>query len=404
MSDITLAQVAQPSAPASGNAVFAVESTNRRPTLLDDKGVLNVLSNRDLPNAIRNSGFWFAQRQVPGTLTTYSSATARLICADGWGVTCENASAQYQRTDTNASPETGLASRFYGNFTKITSTGKLLVTQCLEGSDATQLRGRTVRVTAWMKQLVGASPVIRLGLVQLNSSGTIDTMPAGYISAVGANGTDPTLGTNLAYIAPKSGVTGDNCTANGNAYDCTLSSSWQRFSGVFDVPTNCKNLVVGFWGNAQFAATNGFALTQVALTDGYEIQDWSPLSYQQELARVERHYFKTFDTDTAPAQNAGASTGAAQGMIGKAAATALAAVINVAYRVPLRVAGVTITQYSPESAAAAPWRTTGTTPAIQTAQATTNSTTKGITVTATGDANGAVGDRVHVHLTVDCEL
>lgn len=395
-------QSADPATPAAGKNILFVENVNRRRVDLDDKGVRNVLANRDLPNALRNSGFWFAQRQAPGTLTTYSNTTGRAIAPDGWGVTNENASVQFIRTDTVAGLETGLQAQYYGTFSKITSTGKIVVSQVVEHRDALAMRGRTVRFQVKLK--ASSAKTLKIAVIQNNVSATADTIASTFIAAFGANTVDPTLGTNLAFLAPKTGVTPDNATAGANAASCAVTTSWQRFGVVVDVPTNAKNLIVLVWTDSQFAAADSFSISEAALTDGFEIQDWSPLSYQAELARVQRHYVKTFDVDTAPVQNAGAATGAVQGIIGKAAATALAVVIPWRYPVPLRVAGVTVTQYSPESAAAAPWRTTGTTPAVQTAQAVANSTTTGIVVTATGDANGAVGDRVHVHLTVDSEI
>ena len=130
MSYLTTAKGAAPSAPASGKASFYVDA-NGRPHLLDAVGTDNVLSARDLPNWIRNSAFWFAQRQAPATLTTYSSPSSRAFCADGWAISNENASVQYRRVDTGAARESGLNSRYYGSFTKITSTGKFMVSQCL---------------------------------------------------------------------------------------------------------------------------------------------------------------------------------------------------------------------------------------------------------------------------------
>jgi hypothetical protein len=57
-------------------------------------------------------------------------------------------------------------------------------------------------------------------------------------------------------------------------------------------------------------------------------------------------------------------------------------------------------------AGAQAFRLSGTSPAVQTATATrANSTTdRGVVCTATGDANGAVGDLVGVHYTADAEL
>jgi hypothetical protein len=254
-----------------------------------------------------------------------------------------------------------------------------------------------------MKQLVGASPVVRIGAAQLAAAGTIDTIPATFISAMGANGTDPTLGANISRIAPKTGTTGDGGTVNGNAVDCTLTSAWVRYSFVFDVPTDCKNLIIMVWGNAQFAATNGFAISQASLTDGGDIQDWSPQLMSAELIKVRRFYQKTFAVDTAPAQNAGVTTGCLRSGLWKAGAVAVAAQFQWIYNPPLRIAAVTLTTYNPGVANAAV-RQIGGTAADLTATATANSTDSSVDITATGVAAGTVGDQVGVHVSADAEL
>lgn len=394
---------AAPSAPSS-TKVTQYTDTVGRTHILDGTGIDNVLTATQKYNYVRNSGMWFAQRQTPGTATTYfTAATSRLITADGFGECCENASMTFCCIDTSGAYESGLQSRFWGEFIKITSAGKLMVTQVIEGMTGYNLRGRVVRVTVLMKGVVGLTLTMRLGLIQLNVSGTLDTMPATTISAYGANGTDPTLGTNLARITPVAGVTGDNCTLNGAAYDCSVTGSWQRFSGVFLVPTDAKNIIPAVWTNAQLAATNGFGLSQVMLTDGYETQDWSPQSYQEEMDRVLRFYQKTFPIDTAPVQNGGLG-GALQQIAGKAGAVALAAQGQWQYETRLRAAATTLTTYNPQAANAQARRVSGAASADQTATATANSSERAVEWTATGDAVGVVGDRVILHMSADAEL
>src|ERR1700687_2798520 len=67
MSYLTQAQSADPATPAVTKNILFPDTANRRPVSLDDKGVRNVLTARALPNYLRNSGFWFAQRQAPPT-------------------------------------------------------------------------------------------------------------------------------------------------------------------------------------------------------------------------------------------------------------------------------------------------------------------------------------------------
>jgi hypothetical protein len=93
------------------------------------------------------------------------------------------------------------------------------------------------------------------------------------------------------------------------------------------------------------------------------------------------------------------------GMIGKAGATALAA--NFSIQFPVQMWKVpTVTYFTPTAAGAQCWRFSGAAAAAQTATASrANSTTdRGVVVTATGDAGGAVGDLVGVHYTADAEF
>jgi len=66
----------------------------------------------------------------------------------------------------------------------------------------------------------------------------------------------------------------------------------------------------------------------------------------------------------------------------------------------------TVTFFTPVTTGAQCYRFSGTTPAAQTATAarTNSTTTKGLIVTATGDANGTVGDLVGVHFTASAEI
>lgn len=401
MGVLALTEQALPTSVSSQVQVY-YDSTAKRLRMVYPDGRVADPGDADLTNYIRNSGMWFAQWQNPANASNVGSTTLRAGHVagtggcDGWGVWNENANTTYQRTDTSTTPETGLQGRFYGSFVKITSTGKFFVSQMIEAHDAQAIRGRTVRFTCWMKGT--ASQTVRLGLVQLNTSGTVDTLPATFISAAGANGTDPTLGTNLAYIAPKSGQTGDNCTANGNAYDCSVTTSWQRFSGVFDAPSNCKNLLPCLWTNAQLTATNGFSIAQLSLTDGYEIQDFTPLPYQSELDRVLRYFSKSFNVDTNPATNAGAGTGEPRwmGVVGNATAVSG---LTLPFPVPMRAAPNTITGYNPAASNALVRNVTGA------ADSSSNSLTangeKNFLVAYTSSATSTAGQSYGLHWTAE---
>jgi hypothetical protein len=351
------------------------------------------------PNFIRNAGMWFAQRQPPGTATTYSNLTGRALSADGWGITNENASMTFQRIDTSGAVETGYQNRYYGQFLKITSNGKFCVSQVIEGVDSMLLRNRVVRLQAMMKGAGGGTPTIKFGLLELQNAGTIDAPPATFISAFGGGATNPTFGTNLAFLTAQASP-GDNVSISSNVASAVLTGSWQRFGMAATVSTNAKNLIPVFFVDSQITATQGFSLGQVILCDGPEIQDWSPQPYAQELVRVRRFYQKSFNVDAGPATNAGINTGEVKGVAGKAGAVANAGFVSARFDVPLRTGGGT-TLYNPGAANALMRNITG--GADLGATAVTHNQNSEITIGATGVAQ-AVGDLVAIHFTSDAEI
>ena len=402
MSYVTLVDGAAPATPAAGK-VSQYTASGGRPRAISANGADFGLSGQPFFNYLRNSGFWFAQRQAPATLTTYSSVGGRAITADAWGVSNENASVQFRRVDSSGAVETGLQSRHYGEFTKITAAGKIQITQAIEGNLACQFRGRKVRVQMRLKGVV-AGGQWNIALVQLNAAGTIDTIPNGaglFYTAHGANAVDPTLGANLAYIAPTAGKAGDNCTAGASSYACTVTTAWQRFGGIFTIPLDAKNLVVVLYSHNQVAATNGIAITEAMIVDDEAIQEWKLTGVPLELARVERFYFKTFNIDTLPAQNVGLNTGEFKFMSVVIGGLAMAG-IGVSYRHRMFKAGTTLTLYNPSAANAMARNVTDSSDA--TLSTITANGEQGCWLSCTGAVGNAAGEHMAVHLSVDAEL
>lgn len=409
---ITIASGITPNAPSTGNLTLFAPNANavdangsslrRRVFALTEETKTLQLSDSRLHNFIRNGGFWFAQRQAPGSATTYSNTTGRSITADGWGITNENASVTYARFDTSGSIQTNYQSRYYGEFLKITSTGKMVISQVLEGTDSQALRNCAVRLTVWIKASGVASLTLRMGLLYVNNSGTVDAPPATFVSAFGAASTDPTFGTNVSKATGSS--SDDNTTAmTNNAFTIAATSAWQRFSGAFSVPNDVKNLIPTIWTDGQPAATQGFDMGQCMLTQGAELQDWSPHLISIEQARVQRFYQKSFAIDTNPATNAGAATGEYHAIAGKAGAVANAGFIPVRMQVPMRAAAG-ITLYNPQAANAQVRDQTG---AVDHSASSVSAGAAGFQeflVTSTGNAATAVGDQIGIHWSADAEI
>ncbi len=233
----------------------------------------------ELKNYLINGGFNFAQRQTPGTLTTI---TDNKYSADRWRVTRENTDVQYARVD--ATGEAGLTSKWYGQYKKITTTGKFHICQIVEGVNSVPLRSKTIIFQCQMK--ASAAKTIRMAVLELQNAGTMDTIPATLVTAFGANGTDPTLGTNVAIIT--------------GAQSKSVTTSWQTFSVSVTVPSNSKNIICALWTDSQFAANDILNIAEAGLYVSASAQAWIPVPIQADFAMCQRYFEKTWDTDTVP--------------------------------------------------------------------------------------------------------
>lgn len=335
-------------------------------------------TEESMNNFLANGSFNFAQRQTPGTLTTKSNDT---YGPDRWRMSRENTDFQYQRNDAHA--ESGLTSRYYGSFKKITSTGKLMVYQILEGANSGALKGKTVIFQARMK--ASSAKTIRMAVLELQNAGTMDTIPGTFVSAWGANSTDPTLGSNLAIVTA--------------AQSKSVTTAWQNFSVSVTVPSNSKNVIVAVWSDSQFAANDILHIAEAGLYVSNVVQVWKPRPYAEDLLMCQRYYWKSFDIDIAPAQNAGNQYGT------RVSAVAAGAVTHrfppIFFPAPMFKAQ-TFTFYNPGAANAQARDVTA--GADCTATAVGASTQVLLDINCTGPAGGAVNDSIIVAVTAEAEL
>jgi hypothetical protein len=282
-----------------------------------------------------------------------------------------------------------------------------MLSQWILNEDMRHLLGKKVRVSIKHNMKVGTSKNFKLGLIQLTSAGTIDTSPA-FLSGAWSvtTGVDPAWNTNLSAITPDPSPTGENGTISGAYLTCaTVENAWTRSSCVFTIPTNAKNLVMVFFADATGGTTDNVSIAEAQITRDPEIVEYVEPPYAITLKRCQRRYCKSFPLTTVPIQSLAVATAGngVTGIIGKAGATALASYIRIQF--PERMFKVpAITLFTPVGAGAVPYRISGTTPAVQTASAQTGIMDYGLVVSATGDANGAVGDLVGVHYTASAEI
>lgn len=398
-------EFSEPATPAGNVVEIYMDGNDDNLKAIDDNGIVHNLSERGWRsrNLLINGGFVFAQRQAAGTLTSYATTANRVYGFDNWGMTIQTSSLQAQQIDTSGADEVGLTSRYYCKLKQITGAGKFMQSQVLSGTETTPLRGKEIRVQALVRfNVAPGGMTIRLGVIALGSGGTVDAVTNPWTTAFGANGVDPTLGANLTYLAPEDvNFEGDSIDATGVTR--ALTSNWARISGVFTVPAACKNIIPVLWSNAQLAVNDEYCVAEVGAYDGEEIRDWIALPETLEFQNCAQFYQKTFAVATAPAQNAGVTTGCLRTILGKAGATALAAQFHWRFPVKMYRAPTTNTTYNPGAANAQVRQISGTA-ADLTATAIANVTENSLDVTATGAAGGAVGDQVGVHVSADCSL
>lgn len=335
----------------------------------------------DTPNLAVNGGFEFAQEQTPGTYTTIADKT---YGPDQWWVTRENADVQYKREDGTG--ETGITSKYFGTFKKITNTGKFFICQPLEGRDSVPLRDKTVIFPIKLK--ASGSKTIRMAVLELQTAGTMDAPPATLVTAFGANGVDPTFGSNVAIITA--------------AQSKSVTTSFQQFSVSVTVPSNSKNLFLAVWSNDQFAANDTLSVAEADFYPGSDVRAWMPKKYDEDLAACRRYFWKTFDIDVAPAQNAG-TLGTVRCIAGKAGATALAALFFL--RFPVRMfATPTVTTFNPSAANAQVRDSTAAADCSATAVSGSHTTADATTISATGNAATALSNIMDVHLTAKARI
>jgi len=409
MSRLRFTRVATPSTPASNKVELFVDTADRKLKTIDDNGVISVLNNDGLQdrNIITNGGFNIQQRiAVASTAIAGITTTTRGgVVADRWAVTTSVATnLNWQQVDAGGAPESLLNSRYYGSIISATAGKKVMLSQFIINAEMVHLRGGKVRVSVKTSQKVGSEgQTYKLGLIQLNSAGTIDVSPAflsGAFSTV--TGTDPAWGTNLAAITPDASPTGENGTIAGAYLEILSTLAWKRSSAVFTVPTNARNLVVVLFANATGGVTDNLSVAEFQLTQGPDIVDFREAPFDETVTRCQRFYNKSFALTTVPIQNAGINTGEIKAVAGKAGAVINSCIFAWRYPTAMFRTPPTVIIYNPAAANALGRNLTGV--ADLGATALTAQLDSSAMAISTGVAATAVGDQCGLHYTADAEI
>ena len=410
---LTLVAETTPSVPVAGKGTLYLDSADSRIKMLMADGTTAVLYDLGVSsrNKIINGGF-NVNRRLLAALTTIPAGAPGLVVlrraytADRWGATTGNVtSLQYAQIDAIAG-EAGLAARYYGLYKQITNPAKIALTQVLEGSEITSLRGRAVRMQCKAKYTVlGAGPqYLKMALIQLTAAGTVDVVPGlvtvnDFFGSMSVAGTDPTLVATLAYINP---TTAYNGSITGGSYKgAALTNAWQTFGATFTVPTDCKNLAVMIFTDQLLTANDTICVSEVGIYDGMELRDWQRQNGDEEEEYCSRFFAKTFQAATPPAQSAGL-LGSLRFPCTTAAAVATSIVGMWQFKYGLRTAPAAVIFYNPSAGNAFARNVTGGTDATATAAA--NLSQNGCHVNCTGIAAWGVGNDICVHASADVEI
>lgn len=408
MSRLRFTKVATPATPSTNKVEVYIDTADRKIKTIDDNGVISTLNNDGLQdrNIITNGGFNIQQRcAVASTaIAGVTTSTRAGQVADRWAVTTSVASnLNWAQIDTAGAQDTNLQSRYYGSIISATAGKKVMISQFIISTEMSHLRGKQARVSIKHNQKVGSGQTYKLGLLQLNVSGTVDTCPAFLTGAWSTTtGVDPAWGTNLAAITPDASPTGEGGTITGSYLNVTtVAVTWTRSSAVFTVPTNAKNLVVVFFSDATGGTTDNISVAEVQLTQGPDIVDYKEPPIQETLARCQRFFCKSFSLPTVPATNLGVTTGNIKwtaGVAGAVAGTWGRAQFPVdMWKVP------TITLFNP-AAANAQVRQIGATAGDCATSSGSQITTQSCDFTCTPGASAVVGTILGVHYTAEAEF
>lgn len=328
--------------------------------------------------ALINGSFDVWQRN-----TTFTTPNDDTYGPDHWNFLVETNGSWTFARDTST-PSNTLA-KYSLKCTNVTLNNQCAIVQFIENVDTTKLSNNVVSFSFYAK--TNSTEIANLRATILAWSSTADSITSDVISAWASDGTDPTWAAN--WTAEKAGS------------NLALTSSWAQFSveSVVLDTASTANLALVIWvDDGTIAANDDFYITGVQMNLGptaVTTNGSGPVRYGDELARCQRYYFKTFPQGTAPAQSAGATTGA----FTQYCQSTTGAIIGGSIHWPVTMFKVpTITTYNP-GAANANWRdiTNGADRVV-----TVNTATDGA-VSISG-ASPAAGSRNEIHVTAEAEL
>lgn len=321
-------------------------------------------------NLLMNGAFQVWQR---GSSISNSGSGTDYAC-DRWAINRVNAGTQV--VSRQSGPPGFLYCVRVARSAADTGTSSLFLVQAIESAMAYQMAGQPVTLSFWMR--VGSG-----------WDSSVDYVEAKF---------DMGTGTDEGPFAAHTGAANVITMQIPNP---TQGGPWKFYQATAICPSTCTEgkVYIDWTPSSSAAANNYIELAGVQLEIGPRATAFAMPNFADELMLCCRYYQKTFDYDTAPAQNAGAA-GAHYYTPIIAGATAW----NGPYaslRPKMRIAP-TVTFYNPSATNAFARNFSRSTNATATAASGTGQ--NGFGISTTGIAGWALGDLVGVHYTADAEL
>lgn len=230
-------------------------------------------SNPNPSNILVNGGMDFWQRNISFLLVNSTQYTA-----DRWNCFVNAGTSTGSTLARDTDVPSSSVSPFSMKITRIlndTNVGGFVLVQPVELRNSRGLQNKTLTLSFWAKKGANYSPASSFLQVLFHT---------------GTGNTDP---------APAGSLTGQVSTA----VDITLTSSWQRFSLSFSVPSDATQIRPQVRANhtGTAGADDSFFITGIMLTEGPA----APTSFyragstiEDEFTMCQRYYEKSFDLGT----------------------------------------------------------------------------------------------------------
>jgi hypothetical protein len=273
-------------------------------------------------NFLINGTFRFAQRQTPGSATSYADGT---YGADRWFQIGNSGATDivYERI-AGLNNYSSYGGWVYNNNASAKYVGQA---QVIESTNAAFLRGKQVVLQFIAEATASSSNNLRAAILEWN--GAANTL--GFTGGTGRSPVNSWTSTN--YTSTGSGAFFQNAAyVNAVSPSLTGGTTVTQYSLTGTVSNACNNLIVMIWTESAPANGFGFKIQQAGLFVGNTLQPWIPRLEQHELALCQRYYQKSYPVDVLP------GTAGQSGLITScyASATANSIVFNATFPVHMR--------------------------------------------------------------------